>query len=585
MELLNKIRECGEPDRYAQQVTAQALEHLFRSLPRVAGTILAPIAMVWIMWQRIDPAIVLAWGVAIFLISVVTQLIPAFYFRQPRSIEEAPRWGRYFTLALFANGLAWGVASMLFFVSGSTALQVFLFIAIIGLCAGSISLLSYWLNSYYAFIAPPLLLSAVRLYMEGGTEYQTLAGLVIMTLVILLLLGHSSQKYALAALRLGFENLDLIRQLQIEKIKAEDANLAKSKFLAAASHDLRQPLHALTLFVATLDEKIRTPDVRGVVDNIKQSVTALEGLFNALLDISRLDAGIVQPKIIASNIQPLLQLLNDEYAPQAHSQGLEWQMRCDNIAAQTDPVLLETILRNLISNAIRYTPHGSIQLRAAQKDDYISIEIQDTGIGISTENQQEIFDEYVQLQNPERDRTKGLGLGLAIVKRLVNLLQHDLQMHSKPGLGTHFRLRLPLATSVPSPVLTDADLQLKIGGAGMRILVIDDEAVVRRAVESLLTEWGYAVLVAESVEDALHKLEIAPDAIIVDYRLRQNLTGIEAVRAIHARWGQQIPALIITGDTGAEQLREVNQSGYSLLHKPVQPGRLRAFLRQAALPK
>ncbi|HEX5638025.1 MAG TPA: hybrid sensor histidine kinase/response regulator, partial [Gammaproteobacteria bacterium] len=378
------------------------------------------------------------------------------------------------------------------------------------------------------------------------------------------------------------ENLDLVQQLQTEKNRAEDANLAKSKFLAAASHDLRQPLHALSLFTATLDEKIRLPEVRTVVDNIKQSVTALEGLFNALLDISRLDAGIVQPKIVSANIQPLFRLLDDEYAPQARSQGLAWNIHCDDIAIKTDPVLLETILRNLISNAIRYTPHGRIHLRCTAQEDHARIEIQDSGIGISPENQQEVFNEFVQLQNPERDRTKGLGLGLAIVKRLVNLLQHDLQMHSIPGTGTNFRLRLPIAEVVASSQIAD-DLQKNIGGQGMRVLVIDDEAVVRRAVESLLTEWGYEVIVAESSDEALNTLHSAPDVIIADYRLRLNLTGIDAIRAVHARWGKHIPALIITGDTGPEQLREASQSGYSLLHKPVQPGRLRAYLRQVAL--
>jgi signal transduction histidine kinase/CheY-like chemotaxis protein len=572
--------EPDAPARYAQQVNAQALEHLFRSLPRVAGTVLVPIAMVWIMWQRLDHAIVLAWGLAIFLISAVTQSIPAFYFRHPRSTDEVPRWGRYFTLALLANGLAWGAASMLFFVPGSTALQVFLFTAIIGMCAGSISILSYWLPSYYAFIVPPLVFAALRLFLEGSMEYQVLAGLVIMTLVILLLLGHSVKKSALAAIRLGFENLDLVQQLQIEKNRAEDANLAKSKFLAAASHDLRQPLHALSLFTATLNEKIRQPDARDLLDNIKLSVNALENLFNALLDVSRLDAGVIQPRISSSNLQPLFNHLSNEYAPQAHNNGLTWNMHCDDIAAHTDPVLLETILRNLISNAIRYTPSGNIQLRCAAQHSDVTIDIQDTGIGISDAHQQEIFNEFVQLQNPERDRNKGLGLGLAIVKRLSHLLDHKLTLHSEPGTGTTFSLTLPLAT-LQTRGLPHVDDNAH--SPGLRVLVIDDEVAVLKAVEALLSEWGYEVIVADSAQAALNSLQTAPDVIIADYRLRQNLTGIEAIRAVHTHWGNHIPALIITGDTGPEQLREASQSGYSLLHKPVQPGRLRAFLRQAAL--
>jgi two-component system, sensor histidine kinase len=334
------------------------------------------------------------------------------------------------------------------------------------------------------------------------------------------------------------------------------------------------------LFTATLDEKIRQPDARDLLDNIKLSVNALENLFNALLDVSRLDAGVVQPHIGSSNLQPLLRHLSNEYAPQAHNNGLTWDMQCDNIAAQTDPALLETILRNLISNAIRYTPSGNIQLSCAAQNSDVIINIQDTGIGISPAHQQEIFNEFVQLQNPERDRNKGLGLGLAIVKRLSHLLNHKLTLHSEPGTGTTFSLTLPLAaTQTHTLPHTDSHVE----NHGMRVLVIDDEVVVLKAVESLLSEWGYEVIVADSAQAALNTMQSAPDIIITDYRLRQNLTGIEAIRDVHDRWGHHIPALIITGDTGPEQLRAASESGYSLLHKPVQPGRLRAFLRQATL--
>lgn len=574
------------PSRQTTQqakVKAHAVELMYQRLGATQLQLfLMPAVIAYAMWGYLNHYLILAWlGVTCLIYSVRMGLAVA-YKRHPPSIDTAPRWGDYFTLATIFSGLSWGAAGILFFVPDSAGHQVLIYTSIMGLAAGSMIVTAYWLPGFYALAIPAMLMSAGRVAYEGTFEYQGLALLMLMYLSIIIMVGRNQQRAAYDAIQLRFENLDLVEQLREQKQVAEHANIAKSKFLAAASHDLRQPLHALTLFVATLDEKIRTPEVRGVIDNIKQSVTALEGLFNALLDISRLDAGIVQPKIQSSQIQPLLQLLHDEYAPQARSQGLDWQMTCEDIAAQTDPVLLETILRNLISNAIRYTPHGSIQLHAAAKDDHIVIEIQDTGIGISAENQQEVFDEYVQLQNPERDRTKGLGLGLAIVKRLVNLLQHDLQMYSRPGLGTHFRLRLPFATSVPTPQLDAVDAQFKTGGAGMRVLVIDDEAVVRRAVEALLSEWGYKVMVADSAQEALTILDTAPDVIIADYRLRQNLTGIEAIRAIHTRWGSHIPALIITGDTGADQLREVNQSGYSLLHKPVQPGRLRAFLRQAA---
>ena len=564
------------------KVKAYAIELMYQRLGATQLQLfLMPAVIAYAMWGHINHHLILAWVTIICTIYMVRMGLAVAYKRRPPGIDAAPRWGMYFTVATAFSGLSWGAAGMLFFVPDSAGHQVLIYTSIMGLAAGSMIVTAYWLPGFYAMAIPAMLMSAGRVAYEGTFEYQGLALLMMMYLSIIIMVGRNQQRAAYDAIQLRFENLELVEQLRDQKQVAEQANIAKSKFLAAASHDLRQPLHALTLFVATLNEISRIPEVRVVADNIKQSVTALEGLFNALLDISRLDAGIVQPKIVAANIKPLFQLLSDEYAPQAHSQGLELNMHCDDIAVKTDPVLLETILRNLISNAIRYTLHGRIHLRCTAQEDHVRIEIQDSGIGISPENQQEVFNEFVQLQNPERDRNKGLGLGLAIVKRLVNLMQHDLQMHSIPGTGTNFRLRLPIAEVVAEPQIAN-DLQKNIGGNGMRVLVIDDEAVVRMAVESLLSEWGYAVIVADSAEAALNSLHTAPDVIIADYRLRENLTGVDAIRAVQSKWGSDIPALIITGDTGPEQLSDVNKSGFSLLHKPVQPGRLRAFLRQAA---
>jgi signal transduction histidine kinase len=571
------------PPQHQAKVQAHAVDLLYQRLGATQlHLFLMPTVIAYAMWSHVNHAVVMGWLLIIFVIYAIRLALAAAYKRRKPVMDDAKRWADYFTHATIFSGITWGAAGVLFFLPDSAGHLVLLYTSIMGLAAGSMIVTAYWLPGFYAMAIPAISMSAARLAYEGTFEYQGLGVLMMMYLSIIIMVGRNQKQSAYEAIQLRFENLDLIDQLRDQKQVAENANIAKSKFLAAASHDLRQPLHALTLFVATLNEKIRFPEVRVVVDNIKHSVTALEGLFNALLDISRLDAGIVQPKIIAANIKPLFQLLSDEYAPQTRSQGLEWNMHCDDIAARTDPVLLETILRNLISNAIRYTPHGSIELRCRAQDDQVVIEIQDTGIGISAENQDEVFDEFVQLQNPERDRTKGLGLGLAIVKRLVNLLHHKLHMHSVPGIGTHFRIQLPIAETVITPLPETIDWQKDSSGKGLRVLVIDDEAVVLTAVDSLLSEWGYEVFVADSAEEALNSLHAAPDVIIADYRLRQNLTGIEAIHAVHARWGSHIPALIITGDTGPEQLREASQSGYSLLHKPVQPGRLRAFLRQVA---
>ncbi len=575
----------GEADRYAPQVTAQAIDYLYRGLPRVTGTIFMPIVMTWIMWKRIDHAVLMAWCIAIFLISTATQLLSTAYLRRAPSIAEAPRWGRYFSVVIFANGLTWGVAGILFFVPTSAALQVFLFTSIIGLCAGSISLLSYWLESYYAFIVPPLSLSALRLFLEGGAEYQGLAALVLMSMVVLLLVGHSARKSALAAIHLRFENLDLVRQLREEKEKADAANRDKTRFLASASHDLRQPLHALRLYATALTNNTASAEGNELLMGINRSVGALEGLFNALLDISKLDAGVVEPQWQDVHVGHMQARLAAEYAPQAQAKGLDYSSTDTDLAVRTDPALLETILRNLISNAIRYTRQGGIQTECTFDGQRVHIDVIDSGIGIPLPDQQEIFQEFVQLHNPERDRSKGLGLGLAIVKRLTGLLGHDIHLDSTPGSGTRFRLSMPAGELGMACATEDEDyrrVSRLVSGPGRRILVVDDEADIREGTAALLKSWGYDVRTAGSVEEALVRLsdwQGVPHLLMVDFRLRDQVTGIDAIVRLRQACLADIPALIVSGDIASEHRRDAEQQGYVFLPKPVPLGKLRAFLR------
>jgi len=575
-----------DPDRYARQVTAQAIDHLYRNLWRVAGTVLMPIVMVLVMWKRVGHTALIAWGVAMLLISGISQLLAMAYFRRPRPIEETPRWGRYLSIAMFANGLTWGVASMLFFVPGSTALQVFLLSSIIGLCAGSISLLSYWLESYYAFIIPPLVLSALRLSLEGGAEYWGLAALVMMTPVILLLVGHSVQKSVLTAIRLGFENLELVKQLHAEKEIAEAATRDKTLFLASASHDLRQPLHAMTLFADALEGRLQDPDDRLVLERLQDSLTAMRKLFNALLDISRLDAGIVEPQIKDFRLSRVLDRLHVDYARQARDKQLAWRCPPTEAVVRSDPVLLENLLRNLIGNAIRYTPQGYVAVASRAVDGRLRIEVEDSGVGIPVDKQAEIFREYCQLGNPERDGARGLGLGLAIVERLARLLDHRIELCSAPGKGSCFSVSLPFGSASTMTLEetegSGGDMALGADLTGMVVLVIDDQAPVLEGMQALLGRWGCETILADSEEAALMAVRQAPrvpELIVADYRLRADRTGSQAIDRLRREFGESIPALIITGDTTPERLREAQASGHMLMNKPVPPGRLRAFLR------
>jgi two-component system, sensor histidine kinase len=306
----------------------------------------------------------------------------------------------------------------------------------------------------------------------------------------------------------------------------------------------------------------------------------MDGLFSAILDISRLDAGVVEVRPQSFALQPLLDRICNDHAGEASEKSVAIIQQRTGATVFTDPHLMERILRNLISNAVRYTDKGKILVGCRRRGDAIWVEVWDTGIGIPGAERERVFEEYVQLQNPERDRTRGLGLGLAIVRRLGVLLSCQLELRSQPGRGSCFRIAMPLAEapqlSPPAafePAVADTGLGL--------ILVIDDEAPIRDGMRSLLTGWGYQVITAGSGAQMLANLAPCakrPDLIICDYRLRDGENGIDVIAALQSECNEAIPAMLITGDTAEDRLIEAQASGYLLLHKPVPNGKLRAAI-------
>jgi CheY-like chemotaxis protein/anti-sigma regulatory factor (Ser/Thr protein kinase) len=316
------------------------------------------------------------------------------------------------------------------------------------------------------------------------------------------------------------------------------------------------------------------------MQRIEASVAALDSLFGALLDISRLDAGVVEVRKQTFAIGPLLERICRDYEGEASAKGLTITRSASSARVNSDPILIERILRNLVSNAVRYTREGSVLIGCRRAGPGLRVEVWDTGIGIPAAYQQRIFEEYFQLENPERDRAKGLGLGLAIIRRLANLLQCELTLRSQPGKGSCFRVTLPLsADRGPSPEAA-AEVEAMERGRGL-LVVIDDEAAIREAMASLLQGWGYAVISAGSGEEMLTKLAnhpTRPDLIISDYRLRGEETGIQAIARLQSEFNEAIPALLVTGDTAKDRLTEAQASGLVLLHKPVPNGKLRAAI-------
>lgn len=363
-----------------------------------------------------------------------------------------------------------------------------------------------------------------------------------------------------------------LSQLTTQKEVAESANLAKSRFLAAASHDLRQPMHTISLLVGLLRDQMRHPDAHQIVGKIHASVQAMGGMFDSLLDISKFDAGVVTPHMQTFAIGSLLDRIAATYEAQAHEKKLTLKIAPSNAHVTSDPVLLERILGNLVSNAIRYTEQGGVLVGCRRRGRNLLVQVWDTGIGIDESQHNNIFEEFFQLANPERDRSKGLGLGLSIARRSASLLGHSLTVCSIPGKGSVFSIALPISDendagyAVASSAAAPTDLL-----ARAFIVVVDDSTENREATEALLRHWGCHVVSAASADDAVAALQNhlrMPDLIFCDYRLRDGIDGVTAVRQIRQWAEDNIPAIIVTGDMAIhrEQIREAD---IELLHKPV----------------
>ena len=363
----------------------------------------------------------------------------------------------------------------------------------------------------------------------------------------------------------------------------ELANLAKSRFLAAASHDLRQPLHALNLFLDQRRSETSQVERSRLDAQIDTAVAAMNELFNSLLDISKLDAGVLAPSISEFPIYHLLKRIETTFVATARESGLRLRVVSSRAWVRSDFILLERILLNLVSNAVRYTERGGVVIGCRHRNGRLRIDVCDSGIGIPEDQRRNIFGEFYQLDSGEKDRRGGLGLGLAIVDRLCGLLDHPFELTSSVGRGSRFSVLVPSAPAVTAQAPLDAPRALVDSEHGKLVMVIDDNELVRDGTRGLLKSWGCLVVTAESEDAAMAKLADhvrRPDLIISDYHLAQGKVGFELIDRLRRACGAQIPAFLISGDTAPERLREASDSGYYLLHKPVLPITLRSVVSQ-----
>jgi signal transduction histidine kinase/CheY-like chemotaxis protein len=534
------------------------------------------VALLLIRAGTLTPGIGATWIAAMVIHTSLRLVLRAAFFRANPSDGEWKRWADRFLVGAVAGALTWGIGSLWLLAPGHLDLQLLFVATLIAVIYGAISAFGSYLPAFFALFLPAFLPVVAWFLWQGDLIHYAIAGMFVAWVPTVGALARRYSRSLEEALRLRFVNAALVEDLTAQKAIAEQASLAKSRFLASASHDLRQPVHALGMFVGALRSHRLQARSRALIDQVDASVAALDGLFTSLLDISRLDAEAVQNQPADIAVQPLLDRVCRDLAAEAEAKDIALIVVPTRAAVRSDPLLLERVMRNLIGNAVRYTASGAVLVGCRRRGDNLSLEVWDTGPGIAPEQREAVFEEFFQVSNPDRDRSKGLGLGLPIVRRLTDILSHPLAMQSEPGKGTVFRVLAPRAMAAGAPVeVIEPSFAAPPGGL---ILAIDDEQAIRAAMRELLSGWGHQVLAVSGGASALHAVNggARPDLIICDFRLRDGESGIAVIEALRERLGGDVPAILLTGDTAPENLRLALASGYPLLHKPLAHARLRA---------
>jgi signal transduction histidine kinase len=554
-------------------------------------------------WPLAEGPRLLGWLLPALLLAAL-RLAHYLRYRAARDSDGATllAWRNSWRALVLAQGAMWPLAVWLFWGLGAPFHTMMLIVIANSYTLASVQLLAPQRKLFLVFSCVVLLPTIARVASDTSQDWNwQLAGVLGLVFAVAMVLGRAYRSALSQAIGLKQRTEQLAAQLRVEKAAADEARRsaeaatrAKTQFFAAASHDLRQPLHAMGLFAEALRQKSQRandPEVALLVNSINQSVDALEGLFGELLDITRIDTGGVEVQPGPVRIKDLFARLRLSFEPMAFEKGLALSFHGEQRFAHTDGLLLERILRNLVSNAIRYSEDGGVLVACRPKpgdQGKLIMQVWDSGIGISEASLPRIFDEFYQVQSSrplEPHQRKGLGLGLAIVKRLADLLDAPLTVRSRVGRGSVFTLEVPAGREprslAPAPASGTARLGLTL--QGRRIVVVEDEPAVREGLTVLLAAWGAEV---EAFDD-LGLLQqwlaapavTAPDLLIVDYRLPQGRTGVDALNALRARWPERsLPAIMITGSSLGGHEDEADQHDFHLLIKPVLPNKLRAMI-------
>jgi two-component system, sensor histidine kinase len=587
------------PYSLADALEIEQTRGAFHLMPAALAGNLAGLCVILILFGPVAPFGTIATWFLAFTAMWFGRLVLTWRFRRtkPQNIHQWRFWHRLWLFGNLSAATLWGIAAWLFFDVGSGIQQTGLVITIYSFCIAAVPVLATQPRVFITFALLCFAPMIVRVAYVGDAYHLQLAGILSLIFSVTIPLARNYGQTLRRAIHLKLRADELTEQLRLEKIAADEArtaaeiaNRAKTKFFTAASHDLRQPLHALGLFAEALRQKTTSTEVAPLVNSINASVDALEGLFSELLDINRIDCGAQEVTPRAFEIRTLFRKLRLHFEPTAFDKGLSLRFTGERHVVHADPVLIERILRNLMSNAIRYTNDGGVLVACRKRSNHCLLQVWDSGVGIRESEQAKIFEEFYQAPNTARitpEQRRGLGLGLAIVKRLADLMQAPLQLQSRPGHGTVFTLELPKGQLQPADAAEPAS---KLQGAtihlqGRFIVVVEDDPTVRAGLEALLQGWNAKIASFESVQDCQTWLKQAsasqqrPDLIMADYRLENGCTGLDAIYAIREHFkNKPIPAIVVTGSTTANHEQTALEHDFHVLLKPVAPNKLRTMV-------
>ncbi len=578
MKVFHRFWSGALPDSFKDYARARILTRGSAALSALAALLLGGV-LCFALWQVGKDPNIRFWLVALYLC-----VISGFILRTRQALSAV------FTVDILI-GFLWLIAVFVFFPTAPEGLQIFFALVVLGaaLCAAIFQ--SNFLPACMAVIGLALPTLAVRYFLQMGEEKLLLPIFLLVGWLVALGLAWFLHRAFLSRTTLQFEKdillqsvedkiaeLDQLRKKEKEaRQDADSANAAKSRFLAHASHDLRQPLHAVGLLLATISDKGQSKQVKKVLSRVSQSLDVLSDLFDSLLDVALLDTGQVDVNISVFPVNDILKNVVQDFESTAKQNGVSLRISTSSLLLSSDPVIVRRMVQNLVSNAIAHAHNSRVLVGVRRQKHTIRIEVHDTGEGIANEDQKRIFEEFTKVgtRKPKNDMP-GLGLGLAIVQRLANIVKAHISVKSTVGKGSVFCIenltRAKVNTMPTNSVIMDNKTKAQ---KAAHIAILDDDIEILQATESLVTKWGFIADIHTSYNPETLK---CPDIILCDYELKQPLNGVEVIMAIRNNFCRKIPAILITGNNSKELVLQAKDQDLPILYKPVKPVQLRSIL-------